>query len=67
VANGKRGVLGGIVPDPDAGKSFRHTRAKARLMKDGLTMTQLQVALELLIEKHPVDALDAMISASGED
>ena len=42
------------------------TRAKARLMKGTLTSTQLQVALELLIEQHPESALDAMISASGE-
>ena len=61
-----RGVLGGIAPDPDKGKSFRHTRAKARLMKGTLTGIQLQVALELLIEQHPESALDAMISASGE-
>jgi hypothetical protein len=62
-----RGVLGGAQPDPDKGKPFRHTRAKARLMKGTLTSTQLTVALELLIEKHPEDALDAMISASGEE
>ena len=62
-----KGVLGGIVPDPDKGKSFRQSRAKARLMKGTLTSTQLQVALELLIEKRPEDALDAMISASGEE
>jgi hypothetical protein len=61
-----RGVLGGVRPDPDKGKSFRQVRAKARLMKGTLTGTQLQVALELLIEKRPEDALDAMISASGE-
>lgn len=62
-----RGVLGGLVPDPDKGKSFRQCRAKARLMKGTLTSTQLQVALELMIEKHPQDSLDAMISASGEE
>jgi hypothetical protein len=62
-----RGVLGGAQPDPDKGKPFRHTRAKARLMKSNLTCSQLRVTLELLIEKHPEDALDAMISASGEE
>jgi hypothetical protein len=61
-----KGVLGGLQPDPDMGKPFRHTRAKARLMMGGLTSTQLTVALELLIEKRPEDALDAMLAASGE-
>lgn len=61
-----KGVLGGLQPDPDIGKPFRHTRAKARLVKGTLTHTQLMVALELLIEKRPDDALDAMISATGE-
>jgi hypothetical protein len=67
VANGKRGILGGAQPDPDAGKPFRHTRAKARLMMGTLTTTQQRVALELLIEKRPEDSLDAMISASGDE
>lgn len=61
-----KGVLGGVVPDPDKGKAFRHTRAKARLMLGGLTSTQQTVALELLIEKRPEDALDALLGASGE-
>jgi hypothetical protein len=61
-----KGVLGGLQPDPDKGKSFRHTRAKARLMMGGLTHTQLTVALQLLIEARPEESLDAMISASGE-
>lgn len=63
----RKGILGGAVPDPDKGKPFRHTRAKARLMKGTLTGIQLAVALELLIEQHPEDALDAMIAASGEE
>jgi hypothetical protein len=62
-----KGVLGGIQPDPDKGKAFRQCRARARLMKGTLTSTQLHVALELMIEKRPEDALDAMIAASGED
>jgi hypothetical protein len=61
-----KGVLGGLQPDPDMGKPFRHTRAKARLVMGTLTTTQQTVALELLIEKRPEDALDAMISATGE-
>lgn len=63
----RKGILGGAQPDPDHGKPFRHTRAKARLMKGTLTSVQLTTALELLIDKHPEDALDAMISASGEE
>lgn len=50
----------------EAGKPFRHTRAKARLMLTDLTETQLKAALAALIEKRPEDALDAILEATGE-
>lgn len=62
----KRGVLGGLEPDPDKGKPFRHTRSKARLMLEGLDPARAREALRLLIDKHPGDVLDALIEVSPE-
>ena len=64
--NAKRGVLGGIEPDPEAGKPYRHTRQKARLMLADLNEEQVRQALILLLDKRPEDVLDALIKASGE-
>jgi hypothetical protein len=62
----KRGVLGGIEPDPDKGKPYRHTRRKCLLMMEGMNGDKHGAALKLLIEKRPEDVLDALIAVSDE-
>lgn len=53
--------------DPTVGKPFRHTRDRARLLLADLTPPQLAIALTILINKRPEDALDAIIEATGEE
>ena len=62
----KRGVLGGVEPDPDRGKPYRNTRRKCRLMMEGMSGDKYAAALSLLIDKRPEDVLDALIEVSGE-
>jgi hypothetical protein len=62
-----KGVLGGVLPDPDKGKPHRHTRAKARLMLQDLDRSQAFAALELLIDKRPEEVLDAILDAVGQE
>jgi hypothetical protein len=62
----KHGVLGGLEPDPNKGKPYRHTRRKCLLMMEGMSGDKYGAALKLLIEKRPEDVLDALIAVSPE-
>jgi hypothetical protein len=64
--NARRGVLGGLEPDPDKGKPHRHTRQKARLMMGGMDDEQLAAVLQIIIDKRPEEALDAILEVAGE-
>lgn len=61
MSNAKRGILGGAEPDPDAGKPYRHTRQKCRLMMNGMTGDQFRDALLRLLDIRPEDVLSALI------
>lgn len=62
----KRGVLGGVQPDPDFGKPNRHTRQKCRLMLADLSPAQTHIVLRQLINKRPEDVLDAILEVVGD-
>ena len=57
-----KGVLGGIAPDPEKGRPYRHLRARIRLLladvaDDPLALEQLVLKIA---EKRPEDVLDAL-------
>lgn len=64
--NARRGVLGGLEPDPDKGKPHKNVRRKCRLLMEGMSGDKYAAALRLLIDVRPEETLDALIAASEE-
>jgi hypothetical protein len=63
-----KGVLGGIVPDPDAGKPYRHVRQKLRLrlLMADLGTDDLEAVIWTLAGKRPDAVLDAVLAVLAD-